>query len=247
MKKEELVINTLVYLEQLKEGTLQENLLEPLYTIGIRNVEIRREFICDFQKELLAIRDKAKQYHINLYYSVPELLYQDGKLLDVNLKAYFMEAETMGACQVKLCIGDYKKLEQNDIIRINQLCEEHNMILTIENDQTPENGRSKKIIDFLKESSSLGGKILATFDIGNWLWQNEDPLNNAKLLKPYVTYIHLKDVKGGKVPQTTLLDEGNINWRDVLNELPQVPIALEYPCGTNPTKQLEDEMTKLLN
>ena len=247
MRKEDLVINTLVYLEQIKEGKLQEELLEPLNSIGIANVEIRREFICDFTKELLNIREKATKYKMNIYYSIPELLYKDGYLLEEDFKKYLLEAKTMGAKQIKLCIGDYQKVENGHILKINQLCEEYNIVLTVENDQTEDNGKSEKIYIFLKESRSIGGKILATFDIGNWVWQQEKPLNNAKLLNSFVTYIHLKDVKGGSNPKTTLLDEGEINWREVLKELPQVPVALEYSCGTNPTKQLELELTKLEN
>lgn len=247
MKKEDLVINTLVYLEQLEEGTLQEVFLEQLNNIGISNIEIRREFIQDFTKELLSIREKASKYNMNIYYSIPELLYKDGNLLEENLKRYLSEAKTMGAKQIKLCIGDYQKVERNHILIINQLCEEYNIVLTVENDQTEDNGKSEKIYNFLKESRSIGGKILATFDIGNWVWQQEKPMNNAKLLNTFVTYIHLKDVKGGSNPKTTLLDQGEIDWRGVLKELPRVPVALEYSCGTNPTKQLEVELAKLEN
>lgn len=245
MKKENLVVNTLVFLEQLKQGVSQVKLLDPLYELGVMKVEIRREFIKDFDRELSDIREKAKQYNMEVFYSVPELLYMNGELLYSEVENYFKEAKAMNSQRVKLCIGDYIKVKKEDVTKINHLCEEHNILLTIENDQTESNGRSNKIKQFLEDGSAFGSKILATFDIGNWLWQKEDPMENAKLLKQYVAYIHLKDVKGGENPRVTLLDEGGIDWRTVLSELPEVPLALEYPCGMKASEQLVVELTKL--
>lgn len=167
MRKEQLAINTLVFLQQLKNGTLQEELLEPINQLGIRTIEIRREFIRDFKSELVAIREQAEKYNMNLFYSVPGELYQSGELLYTDLKEYFTEAVTMGAKQIKLCIGDYVKVKEEDVVRVNKLCEEHKIGLTIENDQTVFNGKSDKIYRFLNEFRSMGGKISATFDIGN--------------------------------------------------------------------------------
>lgn len=242
MKREELVINTLVFLEALKEGTLQQDLLPLLHNIGIGKVEVRREFIKDFDKELKAIREKAEEYHMELYYSVPGYVYGNGEILYSQITEYFKEAEAMNCHKVKLCIGDYDKVTGKDAGKLKELCEEYDVLLTVENDQTPENGRSEKIVKFLKEISAFGSEILTTFDIGNWLWQKEDPLANAKLMKQYVAYIHLKDVKGGEYPQAVLLDQGDIDWRNVLKEFPDVPLALEYPCGADAVEQLKKEI-----
>lgn len=247
MNRKVLAANTLVFLEQLKQGVLQEEFLEPLHKLGFPIVEIRREFIKDFDKELKAIAEKAEQYQIEIYYSVPELLYNKGKLLYEELEMYFTEAKAMNAKSVKLCIGDFAEVNREDVNKVNQLCENYNILLTIENDQTPDNGRVDKILKFLKAGKDFGSKIYATFDVGNWIYQQEDPLTNAKLLKQYVVYIHLKDVKGGVSPQVVLLDEGDIDWRTVMKELPQVPLALEYPCGTYHQKQLGSEIKKVEN
>lgn len=245
MDKENLAVNTLVFLEQLKQGVLQENLLDLLNAMDITKVEIRREFIQNFDRELDAIGNKAKQLNMEVYYSVPELLYKNGEPSFSDLEKYLAEAKVMNATRIKLGIGEYREARNEDISKLNKLCEDYNILLTIENDQTQENGQIHKIKQFLEDVSALGSKILATFDIGNWLWQKEDPMTNAKLLKQYVAYIHLKDVKGGENPQATLLDEGDIEWRQILKELPQVPLALEYPCGSNASEQLAIELAKL--
>lgn len=245
MKKENLAINTLVFLEQLNQGIPQEKLIETVHKLGISKIEIRREFIRDFDKELDAIYEKSKQYGMEVYYSVPELLYEGGNLLFSKLETYFNEAKLMNATRIKLCIGDYSEVKKEDVEKINELIKKDNILLTVENDQTAENGWGRKIKKFLDESSALGGKILATFDIGNWLWQKEDPMVNAKLLKEYVGYIHLKDVKGGINLTTVLLDQGDIDWRMVLTELPNVSLALEYPCGMQASEQLVLEIQKI--
>lgn len=245
MKKENFVVNTLVFLEQLKQGVKQEELLQILNEKNITKVEIRREFITNFEQELSSIGKKAKNYNMEVYYSIPGLLYQKGEISFKEVENYFKEAKIMNATRVKLCIGEYIEVRSEDITKLNKLCDDYNILLTIENDQTLDNGRSHKIKQFLEECSGLGSKILATFDVGNWVWQKEDPMTNAKLLKQYVAYIHLKDVKEGNSPQAVILDEGDIDWRVILAELPEVPLALEYPCGSNVSEQLEKEIAKL--
>ena len=76
---------------------------------------------------------------------------------------------------------------------------------------------------------------------------NQDPLISAQLLAEHVTYIHLKDAKGGSTAQVTYLDEGDIPWRKILDALPSMPLAIEYPCGTEVLKQLEIEISKITN
>ena len=100
-----------------------------------------------------------------------------------------------------------------------------------------------KIYKFLCEVKQLKGNVSLTFDIGNWVFQDEDPLKNAKLLNSFVTYIHLKDI--GEKRNNVLLNEGILNWREILSALPEkLPIALEYPCESK--EQLALEINKVL-
>jgi sugar phosphate isomerase/epimerase len=231
MKKNELVINTLVFASDYKNGVTQTQMMDILKNVGITKVEVRREFMKDIEKENKEIGEKAKENHMDVFYSVPEYLYIDKKLQLTSIEQYFKEAKDMGCHRVKVATGDYGTVKQEDMAALNSLLEKYEIKLTVENDQTKENGR-----------------IGMTFDIGNWIWQKEDPLNNAKRLSEYVSYIHLKDVADADKPYTTYLNEGGIGWRSVMDVLPSdVPLALEYPCGDQTAKQLEKEIRKVCN
>lgn len=248
MEKNNIVINTLVFLENLNSGVEQVKLLQDIHSLGINKVEVRREYIKDFDKELEAIKDTAKKYNMELYYSVPKYLYVDGKLAINEVEEYFSEANKMNCRNVKLNIGTYNSINSENVSDINRLCDKYSVRLTIENDQTEENGRAQKIKDFLESAKRLGAKISCTFDIGNWLWQNEDPKENAYKLKPYVTYIHLKDALLQDKPQAAYLDEGIIPWRDILKIFQEdIPVAIEYPCYPDTLVSLEKEISKLIN
>jgi sugar phosphate isomerase/epimerase len=243
LDRKQLVINTLVFLKELKKGTEQSVLLDIINELEIKNVEIRREFIQDFPKELESISEKSKLYNMKVYYSVPEWLYKENRLLVHNLEKYFKEAKDMNCHNVKLTIGQLVQFDIKDIEVINKLSEKYQVKLTVENDQTKINGKSEAINKFLVEVKNLKGRVTFTFDIGNWAFQGEDPLKNAQLLKSFVTYIHLKDID--KEKNNVLLNEGVIDWESVLEILPKaLPIALEYPCDTK--EVLQAEINKIL-
>ncbi len=52
IKREELIINTIAFKEELDRGVKQEDLLESVKNLGISRVEIRREFLRDIDIEL---------------------------------------------------------------------------------------------------------------------------------------------------------------------------------------------------
>ncbi|WP_059173245.1 sugar phosphate isomerase/epimerase [Bacillus sp. FJAT-27445] len=243
MKKDQIVINTLVYLEDLKAGVPQSEMLDWVQELGLKNIEVRREFIKD-HKELQDIKNKSEQYGINVFYSIPDVLYENQQLKEETLEMYYKEAYDMNCHSIKLTIGDYGQVSEADLKAITRLTEQYNVKLTVENDQTESNGRSQKIIDFLTEVKQLGGPITFTFDIGNWLFQGEDPVENAKLLQPFVTYIHIKDIDQEK--NTRLLNDGLVDWKKILEILPKdLPAAIEYPISTKDV--LVSEIDKLVD
>ncbi|MDF2819766.1 MAG: glutamate synthase 3 [Clostridiales bacterium] len=246
MKDELLVINTLVFLEQMQLGILQQELLKEIHKVGVSNAEIRREFIVDFESELNEIKKKSKEFNINLFYSVPDLLYKNGILQSESIENYFKEAFSMNCTNLKMNIGEVETINEADIQVLNTLCDQYLIKLTVENDQTPEGGKVDKIKRFMDEVTKIGSNVSVTFDIGNWVWQGEDPVTNASLLKEYVSYIHLKDVLGNKPPKLVLLSEGDVDWENTLAILPKnIPLALEYPCGTDAVAQLTKEIAIL--
>ena len=252
MEQNRLMVNTLFFLSDLQSGAGQAELLKSAAACGIGCVEIRREFIRDFAKECREIREKAELLQLRLYYSVPDTLYHGGKLKKQEIERYFSEASAMGSANVKLNIGDYRdNFQQEDAAYLNALCSRYGITLTVENDQTAENGRLKKIQTFLECASEQSSSIGMTFDIGNWLWQQESPLAAAVALCRYTTQIHLKDVATTPDVHTVLLDAGEIDWRLIIREFsPAVPVALEYPCmekGDSAEQCLAGEVYKLLH
>ena len=252
MEQNRLMVNTLFFLPDLQSGVGQADLLNSVAVCGVGAVEIRREFIHDFAEECREIHDKAKSLKIQLYYSVPDTLFDGGTLKKPAVEHYFAEASVMGCTHIKLNIGDYgDKLHQEDISFLTVLSSRTGITLTVENDQTAENGRLKKIQAFLEHCAAQNSSIGMTFDVGNWLWQQESPLMAAEVLSQYTTEIHLKDVATAPDVHTVLLDAGKIDWRQIVREFsPSVPIALEYPCmekGHSAERCLVGEVYKLLH
>ena len=71
-------INTLVYMDALRNGTPQSELLATIAAHGITLAEIRREYIAD-DAEYDAIANAAAQQHMTLFYSVPESITVNGE------------------------------------------------------------------------------------------------------------------------------------------------------------------------
>ena len=86
MNKGKLVINTLVFLDELNSGVSQSKLLDKVSEMGIKSIEVRREFIKDFDTELVKIKDKSQRNDITLFYSVPECLFEDDKLRKIYIE-----------------------------------------------------------------------------------------------------------------------------------------------------------------
>lgn len=243
MKKENLVINTLVFLDDLKYGIPQSRILDTINEIGIKNVEVRREFIKDFNMELRDIREKAERYNITLFYSVPEWLFKEDKLRKKDVEEFFSEAYNMNCHYIKMNVGAVSKVSKEDTDTINELCDKYLIKLTVENDQTEENGKCEKIRKFLDRNRELGGNISFTFDVGNWIFQEENPIKNAEVLKNFVTYVHLKNVDNNR--KNTLLDEGILDLKKILEILPKdLPMAIEYPCIS--IDEVQREISKVL-
>jgi sugar phosphate isomerase/epimerase len=72
-----------------------------------------------------------------------------------------------------------------------------------------------------------------TFDMGNWHWTGECPLQAAAALATQVSYVHCKGVQ--RQPRKWVavpLADSAAPWRAVLRALPaDVPWAIEYPLA----------------
>lgn len=227
--KQELGINLLVYKDALEQGMTQSNLLEQIKRQGINLAEVRREYIKE-TKELENIQKQAKRLKMKICYSVPEKIMEYG-MPHPNLITYLDEAKQMGAWNVKFNIGDLYDGKQEVMERLKNLLQKYEMSITIENDQTRENGTlncTKKTLSKIREYQIPVGY---TMDLGNWYWQKENPKEAFEQLRNQIQIFHLKNiVVKEEMPHTVLLEEGEIPWENMIEQLDEhVMVFLEYP------------------
>lgn len=223
-------INLLVFKNDLDNGIGQEKILSEIANLGVFIAEIRREYLKNSNEELIEINKLARKLNLEIYYSVPEKIAYEKKI-NSNIKVYFEEAKQMGSTHIKFNIGDLENLDIYEIKKLKDIINSFDVKITIENDQTPENGTLKSVINAIDVINNTLLPIGYTFDLGNWYWQNEDPKNAFNLLNSKITVFHLKNIDIlNNVPSTTLLSEGKIDWVLMLKEIAKdVPIIIEYP------------------
>jgi sugar phosphate isomerase/epimerase len=103
--------------------------------------------------------------------------------------------------------------------------------LLVENDQTAHGGALAPMARFLAAARDIGLPVGLTFDIGNWRWVGEDAQQAARLLAPYVRYVHCKAVleDGGRL-SARAVSEDDPAWRAVFAHFaPGVQRAIEFP------------------
>ncbi|MBM6615179.1 sugar phosphate isomerase/epimerase [Desemzia sp. RIT804] len=247
MKLENIVVNTLVFDEYLKKGVPQHELISKISTLGIRKVEVRKEYIKN-EEEFGLIQEAAENFGMELFYSIPELLFEDKMIENCKMKALFEEAKEIGASYIKMTGGYAKEITQKNVDFINRLIEEYEIKgFTVENDQVATYSTGDKLLQLVRILKNKGADVSITFDIGNFVYVQEDPLENAKKMSDMVSVIHLKDVKQNSL-ETTLLGHGDIPIQSVLNCLPKdLNVVIEYPCGIHPLNVLKQELNKLLD
>ncbi|MBT1177387.1 sugar phosphate isomerase/epimerase family protein [Bifidobacterium callimiconis] len=224
-------INTLVYMTDLTNGTPQSVVLPRIADLGATLAEVRREYIAD-DVEFDRIAAAAKAGGLDLFYSVPEVITTNGAA-NPALEQYFGEAKRMGAKNVKLNQGDVKDVAADVLHEIDALAAKYGVSVTIENDQTPENGTLDCTRASLANVAAADSAIGYTFDLGNWFWRGEDPVAAFDELKDSISVFHLKNVNGAESREdlaTTMLEDGVIDWKALLAQLPAgVPVFLEFP------------------
>lgn len=220
-------INTLVYKNDLEAGKSQAQLCVEVAKYSTV-IEVRREFIKRVE-EFDEIRKEAKNNALEVYYSIPEKI-TINKALHPQFYTFLSEAKRMCATHIKFNMGDLHSCDTQVIQDLNKIMEDYQIFITIENDQTKENGTLDCAKSTFTHLKSHGSKIGFTYDAGNWYWQNESPMNAFDIMKSYIQVYHLKNVKVNPYLRTVLLEEGCIAWKSMINMLSdEVTIILEYP------------------
>lgn len=229
--KSQICANLLLFENEWKSGASQSQLLIESARLGFRTVELRQEYFRELTDEISQLVKMAETHEISLYLSVPDILFLPDGSLNPKLASYLTEAKALKSHRLKLNIGNYEAFAGNlSETLLSYLLQ--GVQISVENDQSQENGSIQPIKKFLDAAHKNGLAVDFTFDSGNWLAAGEDPLLAAEVLSEYTEYIHVKDMKSiDRKFEAVRLDTGQLPWRRILQRLPKSkPIALEYPA-----------------
>ncbi|MBM6614736.1 TIM barrel protein [Desemzia sp. RIT804] len=245
IENSQLAVNMLAYEAVIDKATSQANFFNEIKAAGITKIEVRREYIHS-EKDFTTIQREASELGIELFYAVPEILFED-KLLPLNqLEGYFKEAQLLGAKQVKFTAGYAADVPLEEIESLRQLLDTYEIEnLTLENGQDPTFAKADTFYSFIQELKGKSLPVSVTFDTGNCLYVDEDPLASFTVLEEEISYIHLKDVSKLTL-SPTLNGEGDVPTKEILTRVPvTVNVAIEYPLGEHPTETLKKEIVKI--
>ena len=199
---------------------------------GADGIEVRSELLVDPARELAAIANLVQSANKMLIYSSAEYLWTANGMLDVPaLDRALAATQTLGAPRLKMSIGGFSRASILTLEDLHARLQQAGTELLIENDQTPAAGTLTTLQNFFAAANAQGLFLGMTFDMGNWHWTGECPLQAAAVLAPHVRYVHCKGVQ--RQPNRWVavpLAESGAPWRAVLRALPvDVPWAIEYP------------------
>ncbi|MFL6693287.1 MAG: glutamine ABC transporter ATP-binding protein, partial [Ramlibacter sp.] len=133
-------------------------------------------------------------------------------------------------------------------LQLSQALRDLAVELVIEYDQTVPAGTVPALRTFFSQARAAGLHLGMTFDMGNWHWTGECPLDAARLLTGEVAYVHCKGVQ--RQPQRWVavpLADSAAPWRTILRTLPHgLPWAIEYPLQGDDLLAVTREQVRLL-
>ncbi|AEG91598.1 sugar phosphate isomerase/epimerase family protein [Ramlibacter tataouinensis] len=199
---------------------------------GADGVEVRGELLNDAGAELPAIAEAAARRGSALVYSSPDGLWAgDGSLDGAALERALQATRALGATRLKISIGGFGAASAGSFAQLAAALAGRGIELVIENDQTVAAGTLAALQAFFAQAQAAGLPLGMTFDMGNWHWTGECPLEAARACGPRVAYVHCKGVQ--RQPHRWVavpLAESAAPWRAVLRTLPRgLPWAIEYP------------------
>lgn len=230
MTERQLILNTLVYNDDVAAGTLQLDLLPKIVDLGVKAVEVRREFFKDVVNELPVVAAKAQELGLAMYLSIPDMLFNEGGILNPKFEQYVAEAEALHSVAMKMNVGHFTEASDETFAAL-KVAMSKTVKLNVENDQTQLNGTMAPIKQFLTLAADKDLAIDFVFDSANWRFADEDEMIAAELLHDNTDILHLKNViKTDAGLQVVPFDKGDIDWKKLIDKMPEAaPIALEYP------------------
>lgn len=199
---------------------------------GADGVEVRGELLVDPEHELAVIAQTVRTVGKRVVYSSAEPLWADDGTLNLPaLERGLACAHMLSAYRLKMAIGGFCPASRRTLDALRQRLRDSAIELVIENDQTATAGTLNAVQDFFSAARAQELFLGMTFDMGNWHWTGECPLQAATTLAPQVRYVHCKGVQRHAQRWVAVpLAESSAPWRAVLRALPAtVPWAIEYP------------------
>lgn len=204
--------------------------LDLIAAAGATQVEIRAELFTD-APDFAALGAAIQAAGLGCVYSVPlELWPEAGAALSARLPEALAEARLLGADTLKVSLGHYRATA--DLQSLARLLQDDGPQLLVENDQTAQGGRVEPLRAFIQAARAVALPVGLTFDIGNWRWQDEDPLQAARLLGKDVRYLHCKAVRrrAGGLHAVPPEAADLLAWQGLLAYFPSgLRRAIEFP------------------
>ncbi len=204
------------------------------HAAGADGVEVRGELLADAATELPELARAVSGARMQVVYSSPEGLWRPDGTLDRQALDRALEATVMlDAPRLKMSIGGFEAGSAATLPQLAERLVATGIELLIENDQTAAAGTLPALQRFFKAATAAGLGLPMTFDMGNWHWTGECPLQAAQALAAQVGYVHCKGVQRLAHKWVALpLADSAAPWRAVLRALPAgVPWAIEYPLA----------------
>ena len=201
---------------------------------GADGVEVRSELVLDATQELPAIAQAVRSAGKSVVYSSAEGLWLANGRLDLSALERALEStHILGATRLKMAIGGFGPASNDTFTLLQNRLLNTQTELLIENDQTPGAGTLIALQNFFEKANAHDLSLGMTFDMGNWHWNGECPLQAAAALAPQVRYIHCKGIQRQPTRWVAVpMVESSAPWRAVLTALPvNVPWAIEYPLS----------------
>ena len=199
---------------------------------GADGVEVRGELLVDPAAELPVLADAAREAGLQVVYSSPQGLWcGDGALDEAALDGGLKAASALRASRLKMAIGAFGANSPATLKTLKQRLDGQPVELLIENDQTAAGGTVVALEHFFARATQGDLQVAMTFDMGNWHWTGECPLQAARSFAGRVAYVHCKGVQRQSQRWVAVpLADSAAPWRAILGMLPaQVPWAIEYP------------------
>ncbi|MFE0441121.1 sugar phosphate isomerase/epimerase family protein [Aerococcus sp. NPDC058936] len=236
------VLNTIAYGDLLAQDDFgQLDMIDSVKGLGFDYIELRSEYFDGSDQELADLKAANKEAGLTVFLSVPATLFEEG-LVNPELEKFFELAQAVGAVQLKVNLGTYSpETVAEDMTLVNNLIDRFGISLALENDNVQATGASNYFKAFLQDNGN--DKVGMCFDVGNFLYFNEDPVAAVKNVLPLVYYVHLKQVEQATNTSLAGLSVGDVDIFAVLKEVDQaIPVAVECQYKASDISEVEGQI-----